>query len=475
MLRRHSALIVILAIAVAVRVAYIPAHQTLLDATVTSGELARNIVDHGRWFETNNHAIALVKELREREHRFINPAEVNFTAVDAKPQWQPYIVAPVGPSVVLAGVWKLTGSERYIYGEIAQIVVDSLMVLFVYRIALLLFKRRRASLVAAALYAIYPPIAQQTSIVGPDIWSVDFTIAIVAVYLEAMHSSHRLRLLVLCGVIVGVSAYFRPNLLIIPSALALASARRGSWRPHVRNAAIATGIAALLLVPWTIRNYDVFHRFIPTRTGLGVTLWVGLSEVHNSYGIVGNEEQIYAEVHRVRPDLVYSSPAYDAYLRTKALHVIEEHPLYYAKLVARRILLSTVGEYESGWMRSGGESPFRYRALTGHGLFSYLINRPFDVLQDALQPVVFLLGMLALALTWPRRRREHVILIAVVLTTLVPYWIIHSETRYVLPASLAYIIWMALGADLLADRVVDRLRMRAVRGVSRAESVAHSI
>jgi hypothetical protein len=108
-----------------------------------------------------------------------------------------------------------------------------------------------------------------------------------------------------------------------------------------------------------------------------------------------------------------------------------------------------------------GESPFLYRTRAGHGLASYVIHRPFNVLEDALQPLLFVLALLALICTWRGRRREHAILIAVVLATLVPYWIIHSETRYVLPASLACIIWISVGADALAERVSTRVHARS--------------
>lgn len=466
MSRRRLTLLLIVAVAVGVRVAYIPAQRSPheAEASAVSGEVARAILAHGRWLEVNNRAIALVKERSYREHRLVNPSEVSFVAVDAKPQWQPYVQEEVGTGLMLAGVWKLTGSERYIYGEILQIVVDSLMVLLIYRIVVLLFRRRRAALLAAAMYAVFPPIAQHTTIVTPDIWAVDFTIAILATYLEAMHSSqHRLRWLVLCGVTVGVGMYFRPNLLILPVALAVVGASRHDWRQHLRYAAAVGLIAVVVVSPWTAINYAHFHRFIPTRTGLGVTLWIGLSEIHNDYGVNGNEAVIWEEVHKERPNLIYDTPEYDDYLREKALHLIERHPLYYTGLVARRVFLSTVGEYESGWMHANGESPFLYRTRTGHGLASYVINRPFNLLEDALQPLVFVIAMLALIFTWRGRRREHAFLIAVVVATLVPYWIIHSETRYVLPASLAYIIWIAVGADVLAERVSARVRSRSAR------------
>jgi 4-amino-4-deoxy-L-arabinose transferase-like glycosyltransferase len=466
MSRRRLTLLLIVAVAVGVRLAYIPAQRPPLEAEafVTTGEVARAILADGRWLEVNNRAIALVKELSYREHRLINLSEANFAAVDAKPQWQPYVQEEVGTGLMLAGVWELTGSERFLYGEILQIAVDSLMVLLVYRIVALLLKRRRAAVIAAAVYAVFPPIAQHTVLVTPDIWAVDFTIATVATYLEAMHSSqHRLRWLLVCGTTLGVGMYFRPNLLLLPAALALASASRHDWRRHLRYAAAVGAVAVLVVSPWTVINYVHFHRFIPTRTGLGVTLWVGLSEIPNDYGAHGSEAVIWEEVHRERPDLIYDTPEYDDHLREKAIHLIERHPLYYAELVGRRVLLSTVGEYESGWMHANGESPFLYRTRTGRGLVSYVINRPFNVIEDALQPLVFVLAMLVLILTWRERRREHAVLIAIVLATLVPYWIIHSETRYVLPASLAYIIWISVGADVLWERVQARVHARSER------------
>jgi hypothetical protein len=134
---------------------------------------------------------------------------------------------------------------------------------------LLLFRRRRGALLAAAVYEVFLPIAQHTAVVTPDIWAVDFTIATVATYLEAVRSTqHRLRWLLLCGVIVGVGMYFRPNQLICRPRLrspARADTIGGSTCAMPR-AIIA--VAVLVVSPWTAINYAHFHRFIPTRMAL---------------------------------------------------------------------------------------------------------------------------------------------------------------------------------------------------------------
>jgi len=40
----------------------------------------------------------------------------------------------------------------------------------------------------------------------------------------------------------------------------------------------AFGIAVLCCVPWTIRNYAVFHRIVPMRSTLGLQMWIGNNE-----------------------------------------------------------------------------------------------------------------------------------------------------------------------------------------------------
>jgi 4-amino-4-deoxy-L-arabinose transferase-like glycosyltransferase len=463
---RSIALALVFLLALGVRCAYIPPTPRTHETSNINGEFAHNIVDNGQWFVINEQALNLVASLEARKNRLVDPAEVDYKAVDAHPHWQPYTVQSIGSPLLLAAMWEITGDERYAYGQALQILADSLAALLIFHVALLLFARRRAALVAAVLYAVFPPIARETTFISQEIWAIDFTIAIVAVYLQALRSPHRRRWLVLCGALAGLSTYFRPSILLLPAALALAGVPWAGWRRQARAAALVTGVGVLLILPWTVYNYVKYHHLVAVRTGLGVTLMVGLAEEHNNFGVVGDENAIREQVHRERPDLVYSTPAYDSYLVHRALHLIAQHPLYYGKLVARRVFISTVGEYESTWMHGGGESPLHYRARTGKGLISYAINRPFDLLQSALQPAIFLLAMLTLALTWRGRGREHALLIALVLATLVPYWMIHVESRYALPATVAYLIWIGLGADLLAERALRSTRRVSARAAA---------
>jgi 4-amino-4-deoxy-L-arabinose transferase-like glycosyltransferase len=473
MSRTRLALILIFVLALGVRVGYYESNPRPVVGTWWWGWMAHFIVDDGHWFQLNDHAsyVTLAGPVRTNQ-RMLQPADVkHLKAADANPKWTPFVAEPVGEALVLAGLWELTGSERYLPDAILRIVLDAFTTLLIYRISMRLFKRRRGALLAAGLYGLYPPIAWITSFPVLDVWGVDFTIAIVAAYLEAVNSaSHRSRWLIACGLLAGMGAYFRPGVLILPAVLALVTIPDTGWRGALRQGLAMTAIALLLLIPWTIRNYRAFHAFTPTRTGNGQVLWEGLGELPNSFGAKNSDYTTYQEVHRVRPDLHYQSPAFDAYLQHKAVRTIEQRPLFYLKLVARRAALATIWTFNTEWMHGGSTSPSAY----GHGWLSFALHRPFNLLEVMLQPLVFLLAMLALAFTWSRRARAHAILIATTLAVIVPYVLLYLEFRYVLPAAFAYFIWIGLGADLLLARL-GQWREQTVSHRRRGESlvVAH--
>jgi hypothetical protein len=465
-LRRHGVLLAILAVALGLRCAYLPVVTRVVDESATQAETAHNILD-GHWFAENAQAKIIRERLQNERHRIVDPAEIDYAPAVAHPHWLPLVSEVPGPGLMLAAVWELTGSERLIYGKIVQIAIDLGVLLLFYWVVLLLFARRSTALIAAALYALCFPIARQTALVDPDIWAVYFTLAILALFLQAMRSQRPRPWLLACGLTVGIGALFRANVILQPLALGLACALwpsipRPAWfslraRP-LRDALLVSAVAALALTPWTIRNYVETHRFVPVRVGTGVTLWEGLGEVHNDFGALDSDSGTYEQVHREHLNLILFSAAYDDYLRNRALHAIASHPLFYAELLGRRVLLSTVALYESAWMYNTGESPFRYRTRTGKGPLSYALHRPLELLESVYEPALFVLAMLALLFTWKRFRREHLLLSAVALSAVLPYWLLHFEARYVMPTLSLYIAWIALGADLLLVRLARRLR-----------------
>ena len=121
----------------------------------------------------------------------LDPAVVDFRAADARPQYQPDVLQPIGEAVVLAGVWKLTGSDHWLPYQLLMIALSAAMVPLVFYIGLSLFGRRRAAYLGALLYAVFPPLAWLTTVPHLDAWSVDLTIVITALLVRARSGSNR--------------------------------------------------------------------------------------------------------------------------------------------------------------------------------------------------------------------------------------------------------------------------------------------
>ncbi len=461
-LRTRAALALIFALTVATRYGYYAPDPHPNTGPWVNGAMAHNIVSDGHWFQVNANAIP--------DYAFnsplpvggpvVAPDEVNLAYSDAHPRWEPFVAEPVGEAALLAGVWELTGRQTYAADVLMKIVLDAFAALLMYRIALLLFKRRRAALVAALMYALYPPIAEVVINPNRDFWGVDLTIAMLALYLETINSRHPGRWLVALGVVTGISLYFDPNLILLPGALALTSLAVAGWRTALRRALIPTAIALLLLVPWTIRNYNDFHALIFVRTSLGTTLWEGLAELPSDYGPKRSDYANYLLVHRALPDVRWETPQYDSYLARRSLAVIAHHPLFYLKTVAHRIWVTTFAEFDPEWMSKGTSTPFAYSG----GPLAFVVAHPFQLLQLALMPSVFLLAMLSLGCSWARYKPEHLILIALAVAIALPSVIVHFDGRFVMPMAISYLLWIGLGSDLLLERlrVWRRARLLAV-------------
>jgi len=108
---------------------------------------------------------------------------------------------------------------------------------------------------------------------------------------------------ILLGVWMGLGAYFRPTILAyLPlSMVILLYLRRKNLRLPlaVRSVALPLFIMCLVLLPWTVRNYKVFHRIIPVSQYLGYNLWHGWNPQSG-----GTEYQLNGDPMTIEPWLM---------------------------------------------------------------------------------------------------------------------------------------------------------------------------
>ena len=111
----------------------------------------------------------------------------------------------------------------------------------------------------------------------------------------------------------------------------------GSWTTPV--ASFALTLACCL--PWTLRNYEHFHRFIPIRSSLPFELWIGNNDIFDQHAVHG-----IVRITRYEETRRYAQLGETAYLDEKlqlACSFIREKFALFSKLTGKRIMATWFG------------------------------------------------------------------------------------------------------------------------------------
>jgi 4-amino-4-deoxy-L-arabinose transferase-like glycosyltransferase len=175
-----------------------------------------------------------------------------------------YIRLPGYPAF-LAGLWKIAGIEHYNAAIFTQIFVDVGTCFLTCALALSVVGQR-AALAAFLLAALCPFTANYTITPLTETLSIFFATLTLLCAVKALDQPQSaLRSWIGCGLAIAASMLLRPDGgLLLPAIVGyvlLCPGRR--VRQRIATAALVSTLALAPLVPWTIRNWRVFHRFQP--------------------------------------------------------------------------------------------------------------------------------------------------------------------------------------------------------------------
>ena len=225
---------------------------------------------------------------------------------------------------------------------------------------------------AAWLWAIFP-----NAILLPveSMWDASVSALLAATILWAtlaLAESQRLRDWCAYGLLWGIALMFNATLAALFPFLAgwLVYRARQEWRRSVRNAAAAVAIIILCCVPWTVRNYRVFHQFVPLRSVLGLQLWLGNND-QTEHIFRGDLHPIYNASERDK----YIAMGEIAYMRQKkqqAIAYIFSHPAREASLITYRAISIWSGGTPYPLQDFLGTPGLRFRAILAFNLVAAL-------------------------------------------------------------------------------------------------------
>jgi len=359
-------------------------------------------------------------------------------------------LTPVYP-VLLAGVFKLFGvyTLRSFYAAVL------LNILFSAATCLPVFfaGKRIAGLgvasAAAWLWALFP-----NGILIPFewIWDTCLSALLAAALLWAtllLRNSKCLRDWALYGLVWGLTLLTNPALaLLFPILLVWAAfPLRRDWRSSLPRPLLAAAIAIACCIPWTIRNYVQFHKFIPLRSNFPFELYIG------------NNEN-YDDTHRFRPGAITQDREILRYLRMgetafmeeeqrKAFAFIAAHPRIEVRLLALRFV--------DFWL--GTSTPVAAFAQADSLAIRLVLFCNYLAPLGALLEIVVLVA---------RMNTYAIPLIAFPLVFPLLYYLTHTSLRYRHPIDAAVFLLFAAGVGGLLQIRAARRQLSATAPASAA-------
>lgn len=217
-----------------------------------------------------------------------NVLEQHVYSHEAEPPYVPTLIRLPGYPLFIAGIYSIFGHGDNTAVRIVQALIDTASCAL---IALVAFfwepderRKRRSSIAALALAAVCPFTTIYVATILTETLTVFFAVAMCLTATLALRATTQKRVVWLwlaTGLIAGVAVLFRPDSALFALAIGITlvvsmlgrskdvklSTKREELLYRSARASYLGAVFSLafclVLVPWTVRNYRVFHFFQP--------------------------------------------------------------------------------------------------------------------------------------------------------------------------------------------------------------------
>lgn len=338
----------------------------------------------------------------------------------------PWARTPLAPTAVeppvyvylLAGIFKLAGAYSFWSLWIAiglNAVLSATTAVLILRIGQRTFGSP-VGVLAAWVWSCW----LYEAVVAVRLWESAlsaFLLIIGLLWLPELASTLRASRWLRFGALAGAGALTNTSLLaVFPFCWGwLWISHRREGRSCTRQLVASVGVCILAILPWTIRNYATFHRWMPIRDNFGLELWLGNHE--------GVAQRFNTDFPILNPG-EYNRLGEIRFMETKreiALRFIREHPGEFLRLSGRRVFLYWTAPEGPAW------------------------------------PVVSLLAWIGVVLAFGRKRTELMPYAIAMLAFPLPYYITHTFPTYrhvIEPAVILMATYTVVsGAEIAGKRI----------------------
>ncbi|HET6402086.1 MAG TPA: hypothetical protein VFH95_11900 [Candidatus Kapabacteria bacterium] len=270
-------------------------------------------------------------------------------AMHKPPKWEGSFVAPLNPYLLYWCYVVFGESAAALYALlILYALVSAFIPLTVFKLSLLLGGERSARISTLIALLFLPGAYAVVTFSGSALFQFMGVVILFFATLSAVEPSWKsfLWLGLCCGIMIGLrSEFFFLGPILIVAALLL-SARRNFHPSLLLQGVASIAICLAVTVPWTVRNYELYHRFVPVVSHPWWELWRGNNKLTAGTDRLPNGQPNwvnpveYPRIIRRMDSIPYDrnfEGKVDLVFRSEVINFIETHPTHFLLLAGKKL------------------------------------------------------------------------------------------------------------------------------------------
>ncbi len=334
----------------------------------------------------------------------------------AKPPLYPFFIA---------GIYKLIDSPGYKIVELIQILLSAITGFLIYLIGKELASRK-AGIIALILYSFFLETAYMSILLMSE--NIYWLLLSLYIYLLIRMKRSGSNLGILIGIASGLLILVRPPSIVFILLVAAWYLWKNVTRQAILNTVALVVFSFLTVLPWTIRNYNLYGQFVFIYTDGGINVWMGNHEgASGGYQVIKPDDS--DKIPKLKTQGVAQEIERDKFYYDKAKEFVSKNPLQAVDLAATKVFntFSLDRRLAVVWMLNTNKpNPLRPPLKSFETFLGVGANWQFVA--------IILLTGFSLLYIWQKKlfKAPFILILILILAHLVSIATTHTEFRYIM-------------------------------------------
>ena len=218
-----------------------------------------------------------------------------FTEIDGSPTSNRPPLYPM----FLSAIYFLFGRNHFMV-KIFQVLLGAVFCVTIFFLAKKIFGNKRIAFLSAVGCSLWPALIVYTGIIGSEILFT-FLLILFLLILTKAYITNSTKHYLLGGIFLGLANLTRSTLVFYPLFLIIMIIFLEKRFKKILPMLMMFLTSMIFVFPWTIRNYNVFGRFLLVNTGAGELFWSGTYIPWDGICKHGRDEHFYQLFNHKNP------------------------------------------------------------------------------------------------------------------------------------------------------------------------------